>query len=301
LSSSFTFRSLLGGATVCATVALVGACAQMATNAFGGDDATGAGGDAANGTSSGFGDSDGGAAEPKAEVFRGNPLCHVPTNADAGCMPDDPLACTKDAGASYDAGPATPLEACRVEKREAGAGPPIAPKCDDGFSATGVDGAKCASGADCAAGFDCVDTVGGSSCRRYCCLGTCGSSSASGSATFCDIQHLVDLAGSPNQTVAPVCMPLKPCKLLVPGQCATNETCAVVNEAGDTGCVPVESAQVNAPCDQIHCAPDLTCLGQPGNRKCERLCKVGGDPACPSPQTCMTTSAFKDPSYGICQ
>jgi hypothetical protein len=57
---------------------------------------------------------------------------------------------------------------------------------------------------------------------------------------------------------------------------------------------------VGKPCDEEHCARGLTCLGQPGNRKCQRICKIDGDTLC-APQTCTTTSAFKDSSFGICQ
>ena len=119
--------------------------------------------------------------------------------------------------------------------------------------------------------------------------------SQNGGATFCDIQSLVDV----NQK-APVCMPLKRCKLLGTGECTATETCAVVTESGDTGCVTIGEEQVGASCDLDHCAAKLTCLGQPGSRKCYQLCKVGsGD--CGSPQVCTTSTLFKEPTYGTCQ
>jgi hypothetical protein len=95
-------------------------------------------------------------------------------------------------------------------------------------------------------------------------------------------------------------MPLKRCKLLGTGECAATETCAVVTESGDTGCIAIGDQQVGASCDDAHCAADLTCLGQPGSRKCYKLCKVGGSD-CGSAQVCATSTSFKDPNFGICQ
>jgi hypothetical protein len=156
----------------------------------------------------------------------------------------------------------------------------------------------CATGADCAPGFDCI--IGGEkgpkACRHYCCAGSCKDHpSQSGGATFCDVQDLVDI----NQK-APVCMPLKHCKLLGSGECAANESCAVVTEGGDTGCVTVGNQQVGADCDADHCAVSLTCLGKAGARKCFKLCRVSSND-CGAAEICATSTVFKDPSFGICQ
>ncbi len=268
----------------------IAACAQSnARDSFAGGDSTNTGDPdaAAFGTGAPTASD---ASTAKSDVFRGNPLCRVPTMG--GCVPDDPYACSPAISDGGDAS-APPVGACRVSISDASL---LEPECSgQTTSPNGIDGAKCTSGGDCASGFDCVESDNGSFCRQYCCLGTCGGAAASGSATFCDVQTLVA-----TRTIAPVCMPLKPCKLLTDGQCASTETCAVVNENGDTGCVARGLQQVGQACDDKHCDVGLTCLGQPGNRKCQRLCRVGGDPIC-APQTCVTTSAFKDSSYGICQ
>ncbi len=232
------------------------------------------------------------AAAPSAS-FQGNPLCHV-TPASV-CTPDDDgtrkrvQACATPYDA--DAG-VTTSKGCRLTA----SGGEVAPSCEPDTSFAGTDGVACSRGSDCAPGFDCVDGDKGQVCRRYCCADTCeGKESQSGGKTFCDVQKLAFVP-----TKAPVCLPLKGCKLLTVGQCATSETCAVVNDAGDTGCVEIGQAQINDSCDTEHCAAGLTCIGQPGTRKCYQLCKVGSS-TCPSPLTCKTTTSFRDPAYGICQ
>jgi hypothetical protein len=95
-------------------------------------------------------------------------------------------------------------------------------------------------------------------------------------------------------------MPLKTCKLLLDGQCGDKETCAIVTDKGDTGCVPKGNANVGDPCDQEHCAADLTCLGSPGDRVCYKLCKTEGSDCGPM-QKCTTGSVFTDTSFGVCK
>lgn len=230
--------------------------------------------------------------------FKWNPLCHVA--AGDACLPDDDgvhvtLGAVQCADAPADAGSGEPASqttrGCRVE-RDASTGT-LAAACESA-SRAGVDGVTCQTGADCAPGFDCVEGLKGSVCRRYCCSGSCDEQLAqNGGATFCDVQKLVDANAK-----APVCMPLKRCQLLTPYECADYETCAVVAE-GETGCVAKGEAQVGKSCDDQHCAADLTCLGQPGSRKCFQLCKMGST-TCPTDQTCKTSTVFKDNSYGVC-
>lgn len=234
--------------------------------------------------------------------YRGNPLCYVGV---ADCMPDDDAyhqtlganACEPQPADAGDAAVAPqPGHACRIGRNSTTGD--IAAKCEPTNATAGGDGAACETGADCAAGFDCIigGDKGAGACRHYCCAGTCKDHTAqSGGATFCDVQSLVDV----NQK-APVCMPLKRCKLLGTGECAANESCAVVTESGDTGCVAIGDAQVGAACDADHCASSLTCLGKAGARKCFKLCRVNSND-CESSQICATSTVFKDPNFGICQ
>lgn len=229
--------------------------------------------------------------------FRGNPLCHVDEGT---CLPDDDgynhvmgvEACAEpapDGGAAGDAGITLARSGCRLQRIDDG----VVPKCV-GATPTGLDGDRCTSGASCAPGFDCVEESGGLFCRRYCCLGTCeGQLARNGGKTFCDVRRLVEA----NHT-APVCMPLKVCELFDPGGCNDDETCAVVTEEGDTGCVPAGPTKAGDSCDADRCASGLTCLGTPGARKCYRLCKVGE--SCGDGETCQTSAVFKDPAYGVC-
>lgn len=239
-------------------------------------------------------------ATVKAAPYVGNPLCYVDVDPAAKtCDPDEDTyrfsagTCQPPAVDGGDAaGTGTPTGACRVTSEDGGFGA----KCSAGVTPSGGDGASCAHGNDCAAGFDCVGGGGTKSCRRYCCAGTCAAqTSQNGGSTFCDVQSLVDVTQQ-----APVCMPLKRCKLLGTGECTVTETCAVVTESGDTGCVAIGEGQVGASCDKEHCAAKLTCLGQPGSRKCYKLCKVSSNDCGPS-LVCETSTVFRDPTFGTCQ
>ncbi len=228
-----------------------------------------------------------------APTYRGNPLCHVAATAaeTEACVPDDGVEA--DCQLSVDASaPDADLQVvgCRL-KNVSGT---LSPQCL-GAKAEGTDGVSCQNGADCAPGFDCVEGEGGSVCRRYCCLGSCsGQASTNGGETFCDVQRLVDTG-----TKAPVCMPIKHCELFQEGTCGSTETCAVVTENGDTGCVAIGPQPVGESCDELHCAAGLTCIGQAGNRKCYELCKVGSE--CSGALECKTSTIFQNPEYGVCQ
>jgi hypothetical protein len=230
-------------------------------------------------------------------LYRGNPLCGVVTDA---CMPDDDgyrrtsgtLECALPAS---DAGTqASGASACRVTQTSDA----FASDCIPGGAGDGTDGASCEAGSDCAAGYDCVAGEKGiKACRHYCCTGSCkGHASRNGGATFCDVQALVDVPRN-----APVCVPLKPCMLLESGACGTNESCAVVTETGETGCVTIGVQQVGSSCDEAHCAAGLTCLGQAGSRKCFKLCKVSANDCEDMSLVCATSTVFKDPAFGVCQ
>jgi hypothetical protein len=235
----------------------------------------------------------------------GSPLCKA--SADT-CLPDDDgteklmYSATSKSCQPPDAGGALPPSApdaspgltgvagaCRVNASGS-------PDCADGVNRQGTDGVACTKPSDCAAGYDCIVGDHGGTCRHYCCSGTCEDRpSRNGGTTFCDIQRLLD-----NQLTVPVCMPIKKCRLLMPGDCGERETCGVVTETGDTGCVANGDATAGQACDNDHCAAGLTCLGNPGDRRCYTLCKTDGG-QCASNQTCTTSGLFQDPSYGVCK
>lgn len=298
-STRFPSKIVLATLALGASVALAAGCStQTSTETAGADPVPSLNDDRSANPPASAPSHDAAAIAPA--VYRGNPLCHL---SPLKCMPDDDGArvtagaveCTVKAAPDAGAG-ADPSLACRIA-RDASTGL-VAPECPPGkYAGQGTDGASCDIGNDCAAGYDCVvGEKGTKSCRHYCCAGTCkGHASQNGGATFCDVQALSDV----NQK-APVCMPLKRCKLLGTGECAANESCAIVTESGDTGCVAIGDRQVGASCDDDHCAAKLTCLGQPGSRKCYKLCKMTASD-CESSQICATSTVFKDPTFGICQ
>jgi hypothetical protein len=286
-------------AVVPAMVALLAVLA-----ACGGDDSADASAFSPSGDSRGSGDENaqeprpneliGDASPPSGDPYRGSPLCHV---KDDTCDPDDDG--TKVGNTSYakacavipdpEAGVTSTPKGCRLS------GTGAIPACLDA-DPQNTDGMKCVSGAECAPGFDCVVSNDVGFCRRYCCSGSCASyRSQAGAETFCDVQKL---QGS--LTKAPVCMPIKTCKLFTLGECADDETCSVVTDKGATGCVANGPANVGEPCDQEHCSAGLTCLGQAGSRKCFQLCRTKNGPTCATNQICKTSTIFTDPTIGVC-
>ena len=235
----------------------------------------------------------GGGSDAAGSAYQGSPLCNY--SKPNGCFPDLPAPaadCTTgvDAGAA-DAAGNTATYACHVSVANAQADPTQA--CS--AAGPGHDGDACQRGGDCAAGFECV---GSGQCRHYCCAASsCGTQ---GKSSFCDIQ-VMSSAPSPN-TKVPVCMPVRSCKLLVPGYCEQGETCAVVKIDGTTSCVAVGPAKVGDACDKDHCAENLVCLGNVGQRKCYELCHTASTTECAGTQKCKGSAPmFPDPSVGICE
>ena len=272
----------------------VGAGCSDATSFFDAD--SGATPTAANGGDDAFAYADGGASLAPSTVSR---LCTKTTE----CLPDDDGTFTLSTGTicatPVDGGTVPPVHdnGCRIIAD-------VGPHCynDGGTDRNGIDGVACSTGNDCAPGFDCVLGTGNRSavCRRYCCSGSSACDdhlSQNGGKTFCDIQSLAE-----SSTLVPVCMPIKLCTLLKPKECTSSETCAIVTDKGDTGCVAVGPKKETESCDEAHCADGLTCLGSVGARTCYRLCRIedGVADTCTSGK-CTTGSLFPDTTYGVCQ
>lgn len=151
------------------------------------------------------------------------------------------------------------------------------------------EGSACKVSVDCAPGTDCIAA---GQCRQYCCDGQCNSDKE-----FCDVQSKNDARG----VVIPVCIPVRPCKLLEsPGSCLENETCAVIASTGATSCVEIGKAKKDQLCEQDHCAAGNVCLGVLGSRKCYQLCSDAK--ACSAGEECRSSKPlFLDPAVGICQ
>lgn len=297
-SSALTPR----GVTLLAAFALTAGCSistlSSGADPSGGGDGTYAGPDETDGGYESDGSGGGTGVNSDASATRGNALCNASADG-TSCYPDE-----VPSAAVCGAKPAPALDGGATED-DAGLGPASTSACHvradaDGGTAspaclpagTGHDGDECLTPTDCAAGFECVGSPG--RCRAYCCSGTC-----SGDA-FCDIQPVADVGA----VRVPVCEPVRSCKLLSMTGCAQGETCAIVNDDdGTTSCVAIGTAQVGQNCEQTHCAANLTCLGQPGSRKCYKLCsKSNSAYDCPSDEECKGSAPlFKDSSVGVCQ
>ncbi len=185
------------------------------------------------------------------------------------CDPSNPAACANDAEVR-----SCTLTASGPACATAGAVP---------------EGAACKVSVDCAPGTDCIAA---GQCRTYCCDGQCASDKS-----FCDVQSKNDSSG----VVIPVCVPVRPCKLLEsPGSCLENETCAVVSPSGATSCVAIGKAKKDEPCEREHCSAGSVCLGVLGNRKCYQLCSKAK--SCASGEECRSSKPlFLDPAVGVCE
>lgn len=242
----------------------------------------------------------------------GNPLCRL-TQAYGdgglyGCNPDQPASpidCAMDGGAALDDGGAY---ACRVQPAPPSGGTNTtsapATACSSS-SGDALEGAMCKASDVCAPGFDCVGTGsadGGAAgrCRHYCCAGN----SACETTSFCDVQFLTQASATP----VPVCMPIVACDLSKqlgpqPDACSeSTQTCAVVREDGQTGCVDIGSEGPGESCESDHCAEGLVCLGAPGQRVCYTLCDTQSGTQCTAPETCQGgLPLFQDPRVGVCR
>jgi hypothetical protein len=237
--------------------------------------------------------SDDGGAEPT--TAKGNPLCYAsylsscypdqtfPDDAGRGCSDDGRDAAAAQSDGGKNAG------ACHVRYDATGdAG--AAPVCLS--AGKGEDGAECIRSTDCAAGFECVGSP--AQCRHYCCDGD--SVCPTGGKHFCDIQ----VPAEQGALKVPVCMPVRQCVLLGEG-CTQGETCSVVDDKGTTSCIGVGPAKAGESCETAHCSEGLTCLGQPGMRRCYTLCRKNASMACAIGERCKGSAPlFQDPNIGIC-
>lgn len=306
-------RSLAPFALVAALLASIGACADAGVVSSFETDA-GAGVDATPTNDAGLNIGDAGTGGGAAV----SPLCKRPVEncvldavtcmesvADAGprggagdagvadaAMPRDAGAADASASdaSSADADASTNLAAlrCTADAR--------ATSCE--VAGTATDGDSCGRDRDCAAGFACTRAPGMAGtkegqCRRYCCAGSCAAD-ATGKKFFCDVQ-----AKTEGVLPAPVCMPVRPCRLLQQGACEAAETCSPVIQ-GSSSCVAVGTATEGMSCDEDHCADGFVCLGAPGARKCKRLCHDGLRP-CPTGAQCVGGYPyFDEDGFGVC-
>ncbi len=300
-STRFSIPALFGPLVIGGVVIGVGCGSEQASD-FSPNEAAGVAEPEGNqrGGETSFGSSD--ASAPATHPYRGSPLCRATSDT---CMPDDDgirqntyeTKCARIPDGGVPEGGTA--EGCRITRSDT----MLSPKCGSA-SPEGTDGVECKDGSDCAPGYECIEGADKNVCRRYCCSGSCATAQAqNGGKTFCDVQKVVPMKAGSAEFNAPVCMPLKACKLLTQGQCKVGETCAIVTEKGETGCVANGTAQVGKSCDEEHCNANLICLGVPGSRTCYALCKLDGTVApCGPTQVCETNALFtENKDYGVCK
>ncbi len=161
---------------------------------------------------------------------------------------------------------------------------------------TKEDGELCLSSDECDVGLECIGKPG--VCRRYCCAGQCDEKE------FCSIESR---AGSEDVSSlyasrAPVCVPVRACKLLTPKEaCSANETCSVVDDNGTTSCVSIGPRLPGQSCELENCVNGSICLGTLGSRTCLKLCDTSDD-ECGKGEKCRGSAPlFQEVGAGVCQ
>jgi hypothetical protein len=171
----------------------------------------------------------------------------------------------------------------------------VAPKCQ--AAGPRARGEACTGWNDCAEGLFCAEGV----CRKMCCGGDW---SACPSGESCIRQLLV--RNPANMALLPagvdLCFPVGGCDVLDPSSCGetSNQSCQIVDPAGNVACAPSGSAAIGQPCNADRaCVAGASCVG----KTCRRLCAaVAGstEPRCPSGEGACVHFVRDPPGVGEC-
>jgi hypothetical protein len=171
-------------------------------------------------------------------------------------------------------------QACRPSVTETNE---IVPACS--AAGMGVSGDTCKNWTDCAAGYVCPD----GQCRKLCC-GRDWSESACDEGEGCFRDWSLLLGDDAEPTGAYLCFPTG-CDLFTSEDCPADRDCKLIDPRGTTACVPPTAGEVGDRCSPpAVCGRGLSCVGQPGEETCRRLCRAEecGEPSCgPGEGTCV--------------
>jgi len=165
---------------------------------------------------------------------------------------------------------------------------------------TSALGAACSSLAPCERGAACVSGY----CRKLCCAGDWTVCEAGDS---CFRTFAYQIGNAPALTGAWVCYPVGECSVLDPhpAACKAGEDCKIVDSRGSEACIPKSAGELGEPCGLATgrlCGAGLTCVGQPGEEACRRLCRAEacGEPACPAEEGSCVHFDRDPPAVGEC-
>jgi hypothetical protein len=138
-------------------------------------------------------------------------------------------------------------------------------------------------------------------CRKLCC-GQDWSACDEGESCFRSLLLQVD--GEIVDSGAWLCFPVDTCDVLTSRACDSQGfDCKMVDPRGKEACIPPSGEQLGEPCSSANaCARGLTCVGEPGDTRCRRLCRAEecGEPSCPSSEGYCVHFNRNPPLVGEC-
>jgi hypothetical protein len=204
-----------------------------------------------------------------------------------------------------------PAGVCNYQSQEGcGAGTACAPVQVPGEAAvepgcvragTRATGDTCDADNPCEPGNFCVNSNEGSYCRKMCCGGD-WSACDDGQSCFRPLQLLVMGVTVPAEVS--LCFDVGTCDVLSSATCdVQGYDCKMVDPTGQAACIPRSPEKLGEPCSSsAACARGLTCVGEPGDTRCRRLCRAEecGEPACPAAEGICVHFNRDPPFVGEC-
>ncbi len=160
-------------------------------------------------------------------------------------------------------------------------------------------GAACDDPNECVKGAACA----GGACRKLCCAGD-WTACDEGESCYRQFEYLIE--GEATPTGSWVCFPVGTCSLLDPTACdEVGQDCKMVDSRGSEACIPKTPGKLGEPCSAASgrlCGRGLTCVGDPGEEKCIRLCRAEecGEPSCPVEEGTCVHFDRDPPGVGEC-
>jgi hypothetical protein len=162
-------------------------------------------------------------------------------------------------------------------------------------------GESCDADNPCLAGNFCVNSSEGSYCRKMCC-GDDWSACGEGQSCFRPLNLLV--MGETVPAGVSLCFDIGTCDVLSSATCdVQGYDCKMVDPTGQAACIPRSPEKLGERCSSASaCARGLTCVGEPGDTRCRRLCRAEecGEPSCPASEGVCVHFNRDPPFVGEC-